>query len=87
MSPYMRRNGGPTSGQGLADPEYVDLHFVVDQQVWRYQIATTFVQNLDAIEQMQSAGRRRVDGVQGIETLVDGRVGACASGDGRDLPT
>ena len=36
----MRRNGGPTSGQGLADPEYVDLQFVVDQQVWRYQIAT-----------------------------------------------
>ena len=67
MSPYMRRNGGPTSGQGLADPEYVDLQFVVDQQVWRYQIATTFVQNLDAIEQMQSAGRRRVDGVQGID--------------------
>jgi hypothetical protein len=29
----MRRNGGPTSGQGLADPEYVDLQFVVDQQV------------------------------------------------------
>ena len=63
----MRRNGGPTSGQGLADPEYVDLQFVVDQQVWRYQIATTFVQNLDAIEQMQSAGRRRVDDVQGID--------------------
>ena len=66
-SPYMRRNGGPTSSQGLVDPEYVDLQFVVDQQVWRYQIATTFVQNLDAIEQMQSAGRRRVDGVQGID--------------------
>ena len=33
MSPYMRRNGGPTSGQGLADPEYVDLQFVVGQQV------------------------------------------------------
>ena len=57
----MRRNGGPTSGQGLAD-----LQFVVDQRVWRYQIAT-YVQNLHAIEQMQSAGRRRVDGVQGID--------------------